>query len=56
MAKTAEERIETLEKKVAAWRILAILLIIFIAIIQRERLVRWLDGVEGWFQQATNTR
>lgn len=56
MAKTAEERIESLEKKVAVYRIASVLLVLFILAIQRERVVKWLDGMEGWFTQATNIR
>lgn len=56
MPKTAEERIESLEKKVAVYRVAALLLVIFILVIQRERVVKWLDGMEGWFSQATNVR
>jgi hypothetical protein len=56
MPKTAEERIECLEKKVALYRLAAVLLVVMILIIQRERVVKWLDGMEGWFSQAASVR
>ena len=46
--KTAEERIDSMEKTIKLYRILVILLFALLAIIMRDQLVGWLDGVEGW--------
>ncbi len=56
MPKSAEERIECLEKKVNLYRLLVTLLVVFILVLQRERVVRWIDGVESWFGKASDVR
>lgn len=56
MAKTPDERIESLERKVNMYRILVTLLFAFILILQRQRIVSWIDSVESWFGQASSIR
>jgi hypothetical protein len=56
MARSPDERIETLERRLNLWRILAILLILLLAVAQRRTLVTWLDHAENWFTSVANAR
>lgn len=56
MAKTPEQRIESLERRVNLYRILVTLLFAFILILQRQRIVGWIDNMESWFGQGSSYR
>jgi len=46
--KSADERIDSLEKSVKLYRILTILLVVLLFIVQRTTVVGWIDSVEVW--------
>lgn len=50
--KSAEERIENLEKTVKTYRILVMLLAVLILVLERYRIVGWLDSMESWFSNV----
>ncbi len=46
--KTAEERIDSMEKTIRIYRLLVIVLFLMILAIERARVSTWIDGVESW--------
>lgn len=46
--KTAEERIDGMEKTIRIYRLLVIVLFLFILAIERARVSTWIDVVESW--------
>ena len=52
--KTAEERIDSLERTTRIYRILVVLLFLLILALERQHVVSWLDSVEGWFGNTFN--
>lgn len=47
--KTAEERIDSMERTIRIYRLLVIVLFLMILAIERERVSIWIDSVESWF-------
>lgn len=56
MPKSPDERLESLEKKVNLYRILVMCMFVLLLVIQRNRIVGWLDSMESWFGNVANTR
>jgi hypothetical protein len=56
MPKSADERLETMERKIALYRIFVVVLIVSILVMQRQRVVGWIDTMESWMGKAANTR
>ena len=56
MAKSPDEKIETLEKKLNLWRVLAVLLVLFLLVVQRRTLGRWADNMEKWMGNVAEAR
>ncbi len=54
--KNIEERFESLEKTVRLYRILIVLLFIFIFWTQRENIVGCMNRIDSWFSAVGNTR
>jgi hypothetical protein len=52
MAKSPDEKLETLEKKLNLWRVLAVLLILLLLVTQRRTLVSWADHAESWMSRV----
>lgn len=48
--KSADERIDSLEKSLKLYRILTILLVVLLFVVQRYTVVGWIDSVEGWIR------
>ncbi len=46
--KTADERIDHLERKVAQYRILVVLMVVLIVVVMRKPITSWIDSVESW--------
>ncbi len=49
MPKNPDERIDSLEKAVRNYKILSISMMVLLLLIQRNRIVGWIDKVENWF-------
>lgn len=56
MAKSPDEKIETLERKLNLWRVLAVLLVVLLVVAQRRTLGRWADSVEKWMGNVAEAR
>ena len=56
MAKSPDERIETLEKKLNLWRVLAVLLVFLLVVVQRRNIVTWIDHAEKWMGNVSEAR
>ncbi len=56
MPKTPDERIDALEKKIKLYRILVTLMVVLICVMQRQRLVVWMDSAESWFNGVQQVR
>ena len=54
--RSADERIESMERQVRTYRLLVTLLVVLLVIVQRDRLGRWIDSVEGWFGAVASAR
>ncbi len=52
MAKSPDEKIEHLEKKLNLWRVLAVLLTLLLIVVQRHNLKSWLDRAENWMSNV----
>ncbi|MBL8763361.1 MAG: hypothetical protein JNM07_03730 [Phycisphaerae bacterium] len=50
--KTADEKLEHLEKTVRTYRVLAISMGLLIFVMQRDKIVKWVDSVERWVGSA----
>lgn len=48
MPKTADERMEAMDRSIRNYRILSIALFVLLMVTQRTRVVGWIDSVEGW--------
>lgn len=51
MPKTADEKMEAMDRSLRNWRVLAIALGLALVVAKRDTLGRWIDTMEGW---ATN--
>jgi hypothetical protein len=51
--KSAEERIDSLERAVRWYRLLFLAALILIFATQRYRITAWLDTAEGWLDSLT---
>lgn len=51
--KTAEERIDSLERAVRWYRLLFLGALLFLFATQRYRVAGWMDSVEDWASSAT---
>lgn len=56
MPKSPDERIETLEKRLNLWRILAVLLVFLLVVVQRRHIVSWIDHAEKWMGNVAEAR
>lgn len=56
MAKSPDDKIDTLEKKLNLWRVLAILLVLLLLVVQRRTIGRWADNVEKWMGNVAEAR
>ena len=56
MPKSPDEKIDTLEKRLNLWRVLAILLIVLLLVVQRNRIGSWLDHAEHWMGNVAEAR
>lgn len=56
MPKNPDERIDSLEKSVRNYKILAISLLVLMLVTQRARIVGWIDRMENWTESVTNAR
>lgn len=56
MPKNPDERIETLEKSVRNYKILSISMMVLLLLIQRNRIVSWIDKMEGWIEAVSSAR
>jgi len=54
MAKSPDEKIDTLEKRLNLWRILALLLIMLLVVVQRRTIVAWIDHAESWMGKVSD--
>lgn len=54
--RSADERIESLEKQVRTYRILVTLTFLLLVISHRHQIVRWVDGVGNWFGAVASAR
>lgn len=54
MPKSPDERIDLLEKRLNQWRLLAVLMLLLLLVTQRNRIVGWIDNMEGWVGNVTN--
>lgn len=54
--RSADERIEGLEKQVRTYRILVTLTFLLLVISHRHQIVRWVDGVGNWFGAVASAR
>ena len=54
MAKSPDERIDTLERRLNRWRLLAILLVMLLVVAGRRTLVNWLDHAENWVSHVAS--
>ncbi len=52
MPKTADEKIDHLERKLNLYRVLVTLMVVLLLIIQRDWVKARLDGVESWFKSV----
>ncbi len=48
MPKTADEKMESLDRSLRNYRILSIALFVLLMVTQRQRIVGWIDRAEGW--------
>ncbi len=51
--KSAEERIDGLERQVGRYRLLVFVMVILLVVIQRDNLGRWMDSAESWLSRVT---
>ncbi len=56
MAKSPDEKIDTLERKLNLWRVLAVLLVVLLVVAQRRTLGKWADSMEKWMGNVAETR
>jgi hypothetical protein len=55
MARNPDERIEILERRVNTYRVLVLLMLVLLVVIQRNRIVGWLDRMEHWVGTMAST-
>lgn len=56
MPKNPEERIDSLERSVRTYRILSISMMVLLLVMQRNRIVNWIDKMENWFDAVATTK
>lgn len=54
MPKTADERIEAMDRSIRNYRILVIALFVLLVVTQRHRIVGWIDSVDGWMSNVAS--
>lgn len=54
--RSADERIDSMEKQVRTYRILVTLTFAFLVISHRHTLVRWVDSMGNWFGAVASAR
>lgn len=54
--KNPDERIEILEKHVRNYKVLSISMMVLVLVMQRNRIVSWIDKMESWFGQVSNVK
>lgn len=54
--RSADERIEGLEKQVRTYRLLVTLTFLLLVISHRHQIVRWVDNVGNWFGAVASAR
>lgn len=48
MPKTADEKLESMDRSIRNYRLLSISLFVLLMVTQRDRIGGWLDSMEGW--------
>jgi len=48
MPKNPDERIDTLERSLWKYKMLSISMLVLVLVLQRNRIVTWIDKVENW--------
>jgi hypothetical protein len=56
MPKNPDERIDSLEKAVRNYKILSISMMVLLLLIQRNRIVGWIDKMENWFDNVASAK
>lgn len=56
MAKTADERMEALDRGMRNWRLLSILLGTLLAVTYRQKIVNWVDTGVGWVNNVAEAK
>lgn len=56
MAKNPDERIESLEKAVRNYKILSLTMLLLVLVLQRNRIVGWIDRMESWMNGVAQVR
>jgi hypothetical protein len=56
MPKNPDERIDSLEKSVRTYRMLSISMMVLLLLIQRNRIVSWIDKMENWFDTVASAK
>ena len=56
MAKTAEEKMDALDRTARNWRLLAIVLGLALVVSKRDVLGRWMDNMEGWVSNVAQAK
>ena len=51
--KSADERIDHLERTVRMYRALAVLTFLLLLVMQRQKIVGWIDHMESWFSAVS---
>ncbi len=54
--RSADERIESMEKQVRTYRLLVTLMFALLIISHRHTLVRWVDTIGNWFGAVASAR
>lgn len=56
MPKNPDERIESLERTVRTYKILSVSMVVLVLLIQRGRIVGWIDRMEKWTDAVASTK
>ena len=56
MPKNPDERIESLERSVRTYKILSVSMVVLVLLIQRGRIVSWIDRMEKWTDAVSTVK
>lgn len=56
MPKNPDERIDSLEKSVRNYKILSLSMLVLVLVLQRNRIVGWIDRMESWVGAVSSAR